>query len=142
MSTPVSKASSLENLVDRAAGYGIEREQVDGMDVLAVQKLARRVVDHVRAQSCPYFIEAITYRYLGHGAQDPDRYRTKQEIQEWRQRDCIERFGSFLLEERLATQADIERIRMQVEREVEVAIRFAEESPEPALDALYEHVYT
>ncbi|MCC6442444.1 MAG: pyruvate dehydrogenase (acetyl-transferring) E1 component subunit alpha [Armatimonadetes bacterium] len=141
MSTPVSKSSSLESLVERAAGYGIEREAMNGMDVRAVLSTARRVVDYVRQNSRPYFIEAITYRYLGHGAQDPNRYRTRQEIEEWRLRDPIQGYAAYLLGQKLATESDLETIHAEVNEVVEGSIRFSEESPEPEPDALYEHVY-
>jgi pyruvate dehydrogenase E1 component alpha subunit len=122
--------------------YGIEHEDVDGMDLLAVLACAKRVVERVRETGKPYAIEAITYRLSPHGAADfLERYRTKEEINEWRQRDPIGLLEQRLLEAGAATEDQIADIRQEARSVVDDAVKFAEESPEPALEELYTDVY-
>src|SRR5262249_2407245 len=89
MGTSIERSSSKVSLVERSLGYDVEREQVDGMDLIAVRELAERAVAAVRQGGKPWFVEALTYRYRGHGAADPGNYRTKEEVDEWRLRDPI-----------------------------------------------------
>jgi pyruvate dehydrogenase E1 component alpha subunit len=122
--------------------YGIEHEDVDGMDLLAVLACAKRVVQQVRETGKPYAIEVITYRLSPHGAADfLERYRTKDEINEWRQRDPIGLLEERLLEAGAATDDQIADIRKEARAVVDDAVKFAEESPEPALEELYTDVY-
>jgi pyruvate dehydrogenase E1 component alpha subunit len=141
MGTSVQRSSAVTPLVERAAGYGMAREQVDGMDVLAVRALADRAIAAVRKDSKPWFVEAVTYRYRGHGAADPGNYRTREEIQQWQERDPIGILEKKLLEEGILKAADTERIQKEIRADVDAAIRFAEESDRPAADELYTDIY-
>ncbi|MHB0911987.1 MAG: pyruvate dehydrogenase (acetyl-transferring) E1 component subunit alpha [Armatimonadota bacterium] len=136
MGTSVERASSIPDLIRRASCYDIDREQVDGMDVLAVRDVAERSIRKAR-EGEPRFIEAITYRYRGHSISDPGQYRTKEEIEEWRKRDPIERLARYLDESGI----DYSGIADEVKQTVQRAIDFAEESPFPPPEALYEDVY-
>ncbi len=141
MGTPVYRASSIPDLIRRASCYDIEREQVDGMDVLAVRDTAERAIRLAREESEPRFIEAITYRYKGHSVADPGQYRTKEEIEEWRKRDPIVRMENYLKENLFVTDEDLVAIRDGVNAKIQEAVEFAESSPFPPPDALYEDVY-
>jgi pyruvate dehydrogenase E1 component alpha subunit len=141
MGTSVARHSAVTPLVERAAGYGMQREQVDGQDVLAVRALADRAIAEARQNRRPWFIEAVTYRYRGHGAADPGNYRTRDEIQQWQERDPIALFEKKLLADGVLTPEDTERLQEEVRLEVDAAIRFAEESERPAADELYTDIY-
>ncbi|MFN3650938.1 MAG: pyruvate dehydrogenase (acetyl-transferring) E1 component subunit alpha [Armatimonadota bacterium] len=141
MGTSVERASSETELYKRAAGYKMEGERVDGMDLFAVREVAERVIPQVRETQRPVLLEAITYRYRGHGAADPGTYRTKEEVDEWRKRDPIGVVEAKLIERGAITEADVEKIHAEVQAEVEDCLKFADESPWPAPESLYEHVY-
>ena len=141
MGTAVYRASSIPDLIRRASCYDIEREQVDGMDVLAVREVAERAVRKAREDKEPRFIEAITYRFRGHSVADPGTYRTKEEVEEWRKRDPIPRMESYLKDNDMIANDDIRAIGSEVDSRIEEAVDFAESSPFPPPDALYEDVY-
>ncbi len=141
MGTAVYRASSIPDLIRRVCCYDIEREQVDGMDLLAVREVAERAVRRAREDSEPRFVEAITYRYRGHSISDPGTYRTKEEIEEWRKNDPIGRMESYLKSNGMITDDDIKAFCDEVAAEVQEAIDFAEQSPFPAAEELYTDVY-
>ena len=141
MGTAVYRASSIPDLVKRAACYDIEREQVDGMDVLAVREVAERAVRKAREDKEPRFVEAITYRFRGHSVADPGTYRSKEEVEEWRKRDPIPRMENYLKDNYMLTDDEIESMRADVDATIQEAVDFAETSPFPPPDALYENVY-
>jgi len=142
MGTHVRRAASTPEIYRRAEVYGIRSEQVDGMDVLAVRDAMTRAMNHVRGGNGPYFIEALTYRFRGHSMADPELYRSREEVEEWRrQRDPIVRFSAYLTQNGYASADELAAIEQEVEAEVEEAVRFAEESPEPPLESVTEYVY-
>ncbi len=142
MGTHVRRAASTPEIYRRAEVYGIRSEQVDGMDVLAVREAMIRAMNYVRDGNGPYFLEALTYRFRGHSMADPELYRSKEEVEEWRRnRDPIARFSNYLTVNGYATAEELAAIEREVEAEVEEAVRFAEESPEPPLESVTEHVY-
>jgi pyruvate dehydrogenase E1 component subunit alpha len=141
MGTSVERSSSVAPLVDRSLGYDVERAQVDGMDLFAVRELADRAVAAVREGGKPWFVEAVTYRYRGHGAADPGNYRTRDEVEQWRERDPIALVEKRLLADGAITETDVQKLIAEVNEEVEAAMRYAEESPAPPASALYEDVY-
>jgi TPP-dependent pyruvate/acetoin dehydrogenase alpha subunit len=114
---------------------------VDGMDVLAVLEATKQAVERARAGGGPSLIVATTYRFEGHNIGDPQPYRSKAEVDEWRKRDAIVRLRDFLVEERLATVSETEQIEQTVRARVDEAVEFARQSPEPALDSVEEDVY-
>ncbi|MBI2855917.1 MAG: pyruvate dehydrogenase (acetyl-transferring) E1 component subunit alpha, partial [Chloroflexi bacterium] len=124
-----------------AEAYNMPARRVDGMDVMAVRDVTEEVVESVRGGQGPFLIEAIAYRFRGHSMADPAEYRTKTEEALWRKKDPIATFGTWLRDEKMASQEELEALGRDVEREVEEAIRFADESPFPEPDALYEDVY-
>jgi pyruvate dehydrogenase E1 component alpha subunit len=141
MGTSVERATANTNLATKFDSYGIEHEQVDGMDVVAVIEAARSATERVRESGKPYAIEALTYRIVPHGAADfLEKYRTKEEVKKWRERDPIG-----LLEKRLedagVEESTLEGIREELREVVADAVKFAEESPEPDLSELTTDVY-
>ena len=141
MGTSVERATANTNLASKFDSYGIEHEQVDGMDIVAVLEAAQRAIERVRESGKPYAIEALTYRIVPHGAADfLERYRTKEEVKKWRERDPIG-----LLEKRLedagVDDEQLQKIRDEIKDIVADAVKFAEESPEPDLSELTTDVY-
>ena len=141
MGTSVERATLNTNLASKFDSYGIEHEQVDGMDLEAVLKVAHKAVERVRETGKPYAVEALTYRIVPHGAADfLEKYRTKEEVRKWRERDPIG-----LLERRLL-EAGVEEERLQEIKShakalADECVKFAEESPEPSIDELTTDVY-
>ncbi len=141
MGTSVERATAMTDLSAKFDSYGIEHEDVDGMDLFAVLDVAERATQRVRETGAPYAIEAITYRIAPHGAADfLERYRTKEEIAEWRQRDPIGLVEARLLEAGVSEET-LDEIKREAKAVVDVAVKFAEESPEPELAELYTDVY-
>lgn len=141
MGTSVERATAMTDLSAKFDSYGIEHEDVDGMDLFAVLEVAERAIQRVRETGKPYAIEAMTYRIAPHGAADfLERYRTKEEIAEWRKRDPIGLVEARLLEAGVE-ESQLDEIKAESKAVVDEAVRFAEESPDPPLDELYTDVY-
>lgn len=142
MGTSVERASAVANLASRFASYGIAHERAEGMDFLAVRTLAQRVIDRVRASGAPFAVEMLTYRFAGHGAADLFQpYRTKDDIAAARRSDPIAVLEVQLRQAGLLTDADVARTHEEAAQRVAEAVRYAEESPEPAPDELGRDVY-
>lgn len=141
MGTPLDRASSVKDLYQRGSAYGISRRDVNGMDLLAVREVLAEAVDLARKEKRPTLIEAETYRYRGHSMSDPGKYRTKEEVEEMMKYDPIYQFGKRLMEQERFTQADLDALDKQILAEIDEAAKFAEESPFPAPETLYEDVY-
>ncbi len=144
MGTPVKREIALYGeITETARSYGIEAEEVDGMDVLAVRARMRDIVAKVRASPRPYFIEARTYRFMGHSMADPahGHYRTKDEVESERKRDPLLRLRQTMLEHNAATEADFDRLDRDIGVIVDQAVRFADESPFPGPDELHQDVF-
>jgi len=142
MGTSVERSTAMTDLARKFDSYGIEHEKVDGMDLEAVLEVAHRTTKKVRETGKPYAVEALTYRIVPHGAADfLERYRTKEEVKEWRQRDPIGLLEHKLLEAGTLDEAAIESIRADAKKIVDDAVKFAEESPEPDLSEVQTDVY-
>lgn len=115
--------------------------RVDGMDVMKVYEAAKEAIEYVRSESQPYLLEVTTYRYRGHSMGDPERYRKQEEVKKWQESDPIGIFRKYLLEKKSITAKMLDEIEARVEEEVNEAVEFAEQSPEPALEDLFKHVY-
>ena len=120
--------------------YGIEAAVVDGMDVVAVREATEQAVKKLRAGEGPIFIESKTFRYVGHSYADGQKYRGSEEI-EWRKRDPVEVFPQTLVNRKIASQQEINDIKASVDAEVSGAVKFAEESPQPDMDELFDDIY-
>jgi pyruvate dehydrogenase E1 component alpha subunit len=141
MGTAVHRVSAVPNLYLRAQCYAMQVETVDGMDVVAVHDMAERLIQTVREEKRPVFVEAVTYRFRGHSMSDPGKYRTREEIEEYRKRDPIEHFRNVLVTEGTLTQQRAEEIDAECDRIIAEAVEFAESSERPPLDAIHEDVY-
>ena len=141
MGTSVERSHAVTDLATRAAAYGIECEQVDGMDLFACRECAERNIAAIRKDSRPRFVEAITYRYRGHGGADPGTYRSREEVEEWRARDPIAQVERYLLEKEIVTTEQMKEIQAEIIPEVDAILAYAESSAPPPPEALTEHVY-
>lgn len=143
MGTPSARGIALYSQVtETARSYGIETSQVDGMDVLGVRSVMRDVITKVRKGGGPHFVDADTYRFMGHSMADPahGHYRTKEEVEQERARDPLPRLQTLMRDKGLGTDADFKTIEREVGAVVAKAVRFAEESPFPKPEALHEDV--
>ena len=143
MGTPVERAVSLySDVTEKARSHGIRAERVDGMDVLAVRNVMQQAVKQVRAGEGPFFIEALTYRFMGHSMADPSHghYRTKDEVDEHRKRDPLTILKREMLNHSVAQEADFKQLEREIADEVAAAVTFAEQSPFPDPSELYEDV--
>ena len=141
-STPVEYSLAGGSVANRSSAYGIVGETVDGQDVLEVSAAMERAITRARAGEGPSIIEAMTYRYHGHhGADDPLRYRTRDEEQYYRSRDCIATYKSRLLEEELSTENELQDIDTSILESLDEAVKFADESPWPDPEQLVADVY-
>ena len=137
MGTALVRHQAQTNISLKAGSYGLASSAADGMDVLAVEAAAREAADYVRSGNGPFLVEFRTYRFRAHSMADPDLYRTKEEVEEWKKRDPILLFQSRLCEWGLLTQSDLAQLETEISAEIDEAVRFAETSPfEPAEDLL------
>ena len=142
MGTSIERSSSETHLYKRGASFRIPGEEVDGMDVIAVQEAARKAAAHARSGEGPYILEMKTYRYRGHSMSDPAKYRTREEVDEVRKtRDPIDHLQELLEKKGWADEAALKAIDAEVKRIVADAAEFARTSPEPEPSELYTDVY-
>lgn len=139
--TRQSRVRKVENIADRAIGYAIPGKIVDGNDVLAVYETALEAVQRAREGQGPTLIECKTYRWYTHFLGEPDTYRPPQEVQEWKKKDPLSRFKKHLLEEGILSAEDVNTLVGEVEKEVDEAVEFAQDSPEPELEEALADVY-
>lgn len=136
---------NVKNVADRAAAYGIPGVTVDGNDVVAVYEAAAQAIERARKGEGPTLLECITWRHRGHWEGDPDLkqfiYRDPKEYEEWLKKDPIPRFVKLLKDKKIASQAQIDAIDSEIQKELEAAVKFAEDSPVPKISSLLEDVY-
>ncbi len=147
MGTSIQRSTGQPDFVLKAKAHGIAGEKVDGMDILTVRDAAKRAIDRIRKTGEAYFLEVQTYRFVGHGIGDDNTqgqkfYRSEDEVEQWRRRDPVPRLRANLEERGLLSPEQAERMDREVVAEVEEAMAFAEASPEPPLDSLYENVFS
>ncbi len=142
MGTSVNRTSNIKDLYKLAHGYDMPSEAVDGMRPETVHEAVTRAAAHIRAGNGPYFLEIKTYRYKGHSVSDPAHYRTRDELQAYMDIDPIKITEATILDNHIATEAEIDAIKERVKKEIDKAVQFAEESPWPAAEELYTDNYT
>ncbi|MTJ46890.1 pyruvate dehydrogenase (acetyl-transferring) E1 component subunit alpha [Dolichospermum sp. UHCC 0259] len=135
------RATSQPEIYKKASVFNMVGVEVDGMDVLAVRQVAQEAVARARAGEGPTLIEAMTYRFRGHSLADPDELRSKEEKDFWFARDPIKKLAGYLVEQNLATEAELKDVEKKIQAVIDEAVRFAETSPEPDPSELYRFIF-
>jgi pyruvate dehydrogenase E1 component alpha subunit len=135
------RATSQPEIYKKASVFGMPGVEVDGMDVLAVHAVAQEAVARARAGEGPTLIECLTYRFRGHSLADPDELRSQAEKEFWFARDPIKKFAAHLNEHNLASSEDLKEIDRRIQAQIEDAVKFAIDSPEPDPSDLYRYVF-
>ncbi len=142
MGTSVERTSNVKDLYKLGHAYEMPSEAVNGMKVEDVYEAVKKAADRARKGDGPTLLEMKTYRYKGHSMSDPAKYRTKEEVEEYRNQDPIQVVFNQIREHKYATDAELEKINLEVKEAVEETVKFSEESPFPEAKDLYENVYT
>jgi pyruvate dehydrogenase E1 component alpha subunit len=137
-----SRHQAIQDIADRAIAYNIPGVAVDGNDVFAVYEAAKVAVKRARDKQGPTLIECKTYRHRGHFEGDPGLYKPEDEQRDWLAKDPIKRLESFIVENKIQSDAEIDVINEEVTKEILDAIEFAENSPEPSIESVVEDIYT
>jgi pyruvate dehydrogenase E1 component alpha subunit len=141
MGTPAKRSLVTEDASIRALGYPMARATHEGVDVVDVYSAAKIAIERAREESQPYLLEFKTYRYRGHSMADPGKYRTKEEVETWKQRDPIALAKQRLQEQHPHLAGQLDSIAQSVEEEIADAVHFAEASPEPHPSTLFDYAY-
>jgi TPP-dependent pyruvate/acetoin dehydrogenase alpha subunit len=141
MSTPVKLAVSSPSIAERAHSYGMETVVVNGNDVVAVYVAAKFAAERARSESLPTFLECLTYKMKGHGVYDKGEYRPKDEVAKWLERDPITTFKKRLVNEKVLTSAEVDRLEASTQREIEDSVKFAMEGSPLPFDQIMSFVY-
>ena len=141
MGTHAHRSNPLKEIVNRGRGYDMPSAVIDGMDVRKVRDDLAPIVERVRREPQPYFIEARTYRYRGHSMSDPATYRTKEELDKYRSLDPIAQLSAQMMEEGSLTKERLEEMDAHAKQVSVDSVKFAEESPEPPMDELYNYIF-
>src|SRR3954462_3535240 len=141
MGTALERHSAVTDLHKRGDGYGVPGMRCDGMDVLDTHPVTPAALRRPREDPQPVLVEAITYRFRGHSMADPEEYRTKEQVEEWRTRDPLKSFAGRLVEEGVASEEDIEQIDEEAIARIDEAVQFADQSAHPEPESLYDNVY-
>lgn len=141
VSTRITNSCKIKDLSLRAQSYGIPGVRVDGFDVLAVYEAAKEAVERARRGEGPTLLVTESYRFEGHYAGEPEVYRDRAEVQEWRKKDPIPRFRNYLLEKGIASEGELAAIQAEVKQEIADAVKFAQESPQPDPATAMDYIY-
>jgi pyruvate dehydrogenase E1 component alpha subunit len=142
MGTSVQRSSAETQLHKRGAAFGIPGEEVDGMDIIAVREAGKRAVEHARSGQGPMLLEMKTYRYRGHSMSDPAKYRTKEEVDEFKaKRDPIEHVKKLITDKGYSDEAALKDIDREIRVVVTESAEFAQQSPEPDPSELMTDIY-
>jgi pyruvate dehydrogenase E1 component alpha subunit len=141
MGTAIERASAVTSMAAKGAAYNMPAVTIDGMDILKVYDATKQAVEYARAGHGPHFIEAMCYRFPGHSMGDPERYRSKEEVEQNRQRDPIITLAKKLENDGVLDEGELEQLDQVVAQEIESIAAFADNSPAPAPESLYAHIY-
>jgi TPP-dependent pyruvate/acetoin dehydrogenase alpha subunit len=134
------KQSLSTEIATLARAYNMPAVTINGMDVLEVYRETKKAVEEARQGNGPYFVEAMTYRYRGHSMSDPELYRLKDEVEEYRKRDAIESLKAHMVSSGMLDDVRMKELADRVERTVDEAAAFAEASPQPPISSLYDYL--
>jgi pyruvate dehydrogenase E1 component alpha subunit len=141
MGTAVKRVSAVEDFAIKSQGYDMIGETIDGMDVVAVYRGVKKAVERARKERIPSLIDVKTYRYKGHSMSDPAKYRTKEELEEYKRQDPVLILKKDLVDAELLTEKEFDRMDKQAKQTAQDAVDFAESSPEPPISSIYEDIY-
>jgi len=141
MGTALERHSAVTDLHKRGEGFGVPGLRCDGMDVLDTFHVTGEALRRAREDRRPMLVEAITYRFRGHSMADPEEYRTKEQVEEWRKRDPVTSFGRRLVDEGVLGEDDIDELDRRAFARVDEAVAFADRSPHPEPESLYDDIY-
>lgn len=142
ISTDINYSTKISHLYLRADAYGIPGHYVeDGNDVIAVYEKMQEVIDYVRSGNGPALVEVESYRWFGHSTADAGAYRTKEEVDAWKAKDPLKKYRTYLTENKIATDEELDTIEKEVAQEIEDAVKFAQDSPDPELSVAFEDVW-
>ncbi len=141
MGTSLERHSAVTDLQRKGEGFGVPGMECDGMDVVATHAVVGEALRIAREDRRPVLVEAITYRFRGHSMADPEEYRDKEQVQEWRKRDPIETFAKRLEDEGILEEGERDRLDEEIVERVDEAVAFADDSPFPSPESLYDDVY-
>jgi pyruvate dehydrogenase E1 component alpha subunit len=141
MGTSLERHSAVTDLSKKAEGFGVPGTRCDGMDVLDVHACVTDALRKAREDRRPQLVEAVTYRFRGHSMADPEEYRSKEDVEEWRKRDPINVFKGRLIDEGMLSEDDAEKLDQRAMERIDAAVEFADNSPFPDLDSLYDDIY-
>ena len=141
MGTAIERHSAVTDLHRRGEGFGVPGLRCDGMDIVATYEVMREAIRRAREDRQPILVEAITYRFRGHSMADPEEYRTKEQVAEWRKRDPINAFADRLVGESVLEDGEPERMDEATVKRVDEAVAFADGSAFPPPESLYDHIY-
>jgi pyruvate dehydrogenase E1 component alpha subunit len=142
MGTAVDRASAVSEIRQKAEGYCMPSNRADGMDIMDVRKVAEGALEYIRSGQGPFFLEIETYRFRGHSMGDPERYRKPEEVKCWEEEeDPIGIYRKKLISQGVATEAELDALDEKTLQEIQEAVQFAEASPEPAPETLFQDIY-
>jgi hypothetical protein len=141
MGTAIERHSAVTDLKGKGESFGVPGMECDGMDVLDTYAVTQEALRIAREERRPILVEAETYRFRGHSMADPEEYRTKEQVEEWRQRDPIQTFGRTLVDAGVLADEDLERLDQEAVKRVDEAVAFADRSPHPEPESLYDDIY-
>ena len=143
ISTPISSVMRTKHVYERAAAYGVPGVFIeDGNDVLAVREAMDKVVKDVRAGKGPVLVETVSYRWFGHSTSDPGKYRTKEEVDEWKKKDPILKFRNYLVDKKLATVEELDALEAASHAAIDEAVEFGRKGPNPSPESAFEDIFT
>src|SRR6478609_1154709 len=141
MGTALERHSAVTDLHKRGDGFGVPGMRCDGMDVVDTHAVTTEALRRAREERQPVLVEAITYRFRGHSMADPEEYRSKEQVEEWRKRDPINAFAQRLLDDEWLDEGDPEKLDEEATARIDEAVAFADSSDFPPPESLYDHIY-
>lgn len=142
ISASIKNMINIDHVYERGASYGVPGHFIeDGNNVIDVYEKFQEIVDYVRSGNGPVIVESITYRWFGHSSSDPAKYRSREEVEEWKKKDPIKHLKKYIIENKKASEKELVEIEEKVKDTIKSSVKFAEESPMPPLESAFEDIY-